>query len=76
MSNTPTKPSPIGIFERWLSLWVGLSIIIGIALGQFFPGLFEVLASIEFAHVNLVVALLIWAMVYPMMISVDFGSIS
>ncbi|PCJ89085.1 MAG: arsenical-resistance protein [Hyphomicrobiales bacterium] len=76
MSKNPAKPSPIGIFERWLSLWVGLSIIIGIALGQFFPSLFEVLASIEFAHVNLVVALLIWAMVYPMMISVDFGSIS
>ncbi len=66
----------IGIFEGWLSVWVGLSIILGIALGQAFPGLFELLAKIEYAHVNLVVAVLIWAMVYPMMISVDFGSIT
>lgn len=72
-----TLDSPgIGIFERWLSLWVALSIFLGIVLGQMFPGLFETLASLEYAHVNLVVAFLIWAMVYPMMISVDFGSIT
>jgi len=66
----------IGIFERWLSIWVALSIFLGIVLGQMSPALFEALASFEYAHVNLVVAVLIWAMVYPMMISVDFGSIT
>ncbi len=66
----------IGIFEKWLSLWVALSIFLGVLLGQISPALFEALASIEYAHVNLVVAVLIWAMVYPMMISVDFGSIT
>ena len=72
-----TKDTPaIGLFERWLSLWVAGSIILGILLGQVFPSGFEMLAGIEYAHVNLVVAVLIWAMVYPMMISVDFGSIA
>lgn len=66
----------IGVFERWLSIWVALSIALGIFLGQMFPALFETLASFEYAHVNLVVAVLIWAMVYPMMIQVDFSSIT
>lgn len=66
----------IGVFEKWLSVWVALSIILGILLGQISPALFEALANIEYAHVNLVVAVLIWAMVYPMMISVDFSSIT
>lgn len=65
----------IGTFEKWLSVWVALCIALGIALGQVMPGLFQTLASFEYAHVNLVVAVLIWAMVYPMMVSVDFGSI-
>ena len=68
-------PSGIGIFEKWLSLWVALAIALGVLLGQVLPDLFQVLASLEYAHVNLVVAVLIWAMVYPMMVSVDFGSI-
>jgi len=75
--NDKTIDSPvIGVFEKWLSLWVVLSIFLGILLGQISPGLFEVLANLEYAHVNLVVAVLIWAMVYPMMISVDFSSIT
>jgi len=65
----------IGVFEKWLSLWVALSIALGVFLGEMFPGLFYSLAALEYAHVNLVVAILIWAMVYPMMVSVDFGSI-
>lgn len=71
------KPEPggIGVFEKWLSLWVALSIAVGIVLGQAWPVIFSALAAFEYAHVNLVVAVLIWAMVYPMMISVDFGSI-
>lgn len=65
----------IGFFEKWLSIWVALCIVAGIALGAVFPGAFEVLASWEYASVNLVVAVLIWAMVYPMMVAVDFASL-
>ena len=62
-------------FERYLTIWVALCIIAGIALGQVAPGVFAVLAGLEYASVNLVVAVLIWAMVYPMMIAVDFASL-
>ncbi|MEX0584034.1 MAG: arsenical-resistance protein, partial [Sneathiella sp.] len=65
----------IGFFEKWLSLWVALCILAGILAGNLFPGVFEVIASFEYASVNLVVAVLIWAMVYPMMVSVDFASL-
>ncbi len=67
--------SPMGIFERYLSLWVGLCIIAGVGLGVMAPGLFQVIASIEYASVNLVVAIFIWVMIYPMMVNVDFASI-
>ncbi len=63
-------------FERYLSVWVALCIVAGIALGQLAPGVFQFLASLEYASVNLPIALLIWAMVYPMMVAVDFGSLS
>lgn len=69
------EPADIGVLEKWLSLWVALSIALGIYLGEMFPGLFHSLAALEYAHVNLVVAMLIWAMVYPMMMSLDHGSI-
>lgn len=72
---TSESAGGIGVFEKWLSLWVALAIIVGIVLGQVLPGLFGVLAQLEIAHVNLVVAILIWAMVYPMMVGVDFGAI-
>jgi ACR3 family arsenite transporter len=62
-------------FERYLSIWVALAIVGGIMLGQLAPGVFAGLAALEFAQVNLPVAVLIWAMVYPMMIAVDFGSL-
>lgn len=62
-------------FERYLSLWVALCIVAGIVLGNLFPGAFETVSSWEYASVNLVVAVLIWAMVYPMMVAVDFGSL-
>src|SRR6056297_3018025 len=65
----------MGGFERFLSLWVLAAILVGLALGQVFPGLFATLASVEYASVNLIVAVLIWAMVYPMMIGVDLGSL-
>lgn len=65
----------MGFFERYLSVWVGLCIIAGVALGSLFPTVFSVIAGIEYAHVNLVVAVLIWLMIYPMMIQIDFSSI-
>jgi ACR3 family arsenite transporter len=65
----------MSLFERWLTLWVTLCILAGLTLGNLIPGLFATLARLEYASVNLVVAALIWAMVYPMMIAVDIGSL-
>ncbi len=65
----------IGFFEKWLSVWVALCIGGGLALGNLFPDAFQALAAWEYASVNLVVAVLIWAMVYPMMVAVDFASL-
>jgi len=65
----------MGKFEKYLSLWVGLCIIAGVALGKLFPGLFGALAKMEMASINFPVAILIWAMVWPMMIGVDFSSL-
>ena len=65
----------MGIFERYLSVWVGLCILLGVVLGNAAPDVFTALAAFEFARVNLVVAALIWIMIYPMMVQVDFGSI-
>lgn len=65
----------IGFFEKWLSVWVALCIAAGLGLGSALPGLFAFLAGLEYASVNLVVAVLIWAMVYPMMVNVDFASL-
>ena len=65
----------MGIFERFLTLWVGAGIVAGVALGLLFPGLFAALAGVEVAHVNLVVAVLIWLMIYPMMIQIEFSAI-
>ena len=62
-------------FERYLSLWVALALVAGLALGQVFPGIFAALAAFEYANVNFAVALLIWAMVWPMMIGVEFEGI-
>ena len=65
----------LGTFERWLSVWVALAIGAGLLFGNLMPGLFGFLASLEVASVNLPVAILIWAMVYPMMVGVDFGAL-
>jgi len=65
----------LGVFERYLSLWVGLCILIGVAVGNLFPDIFQVVAKLEYAHVNLVVALFIWIMIYPMMVQIDFSAI-
>ncbi|MFC6635669.1 ACR3 family arsenite efflux transporter [Microbulbifer taiwanensis] len=64
----------MGNFERYLTLWVGLAIVAGVALGSQFPALFSALAGMEIARVNLVMALLIWAMIFPMMVQIDFSA--
>lgn len=65
----------MGLFERYLSVWVGLAIVIGIGLGAWIPDFFAIIAEFEYAHVNLVIAVLIWLMIYPMMVQIDFSSI-
>jgi hypothetical protein len=65
----------MNIFERYLSLWVALCIATGIAFGQLFPTLVEGIAQVEIAKVNLPVGLLIWVMIIPMLVKVDFSSI-
>jgi arsenite transporter len=67
--------NPMSVFERYLTVWVGLCIVAGVALGNAFPGLFQALARLEYGSVNLVVGVLIWFMVYPMMVAVDFTSL-
>ncbi len=67
--------SPLGLFERYLSLWVALCIAAGVGLGVAAPSLFQAIANMEYAKVNLVVAVFIWVMIYPMMVNVDFASI-
>jgi ACR3 family arsenite transporter len=65
----------MGFFERFLSVWVGLSMLAGVLLGLWQPQVFQTIASLEVAHVNLVVALFIWVMIYPMMVQIDFSAI-
>lgn len=65
----------MGIFERYLSLWVALCIIAGVAMGMVLPDLFAAIAAFEYAKVNLVMAVLIWIMIYPMMIQIDFSAV-
>lgn len=65
----------MGIFQRYMSLWVALCIVTGVMLGMLVPNVFGAIAGLEFAHVNLVVAVLIWVMIYPMMVQIDFRSI-
>jgi ACR3 family arsenite transporter len=72
MSDTPQS---IGFFERYLSVWIALAIVVGVGLGWLFPAVFEQIAALEYANVNLAVALFIWLMIYPMMVNVDFASI-
>lgn len=65
----------MGIFERYLSVWVGLCIAAGVGLGLLVPSAFQAIASLEYASVNLVVAVFIWVMIYPMMVNVDFPAL-
>ena len=65
----------MSVFERYLTLWVGLCIVVGIALGEAFPQVMQVIGGIEIARVNLPIGLLIWVMIIPMLIRVDFGAL-
>lgn len=65
----------MGIFERYLSIWVSLCILVGLFAGNLTPALFQWFAALEIAHVNIPVAIFIWIMIYPMMVQVDFSSI-
>jgi ACR3 family arsenite transporter len=61
----------MSIFERYLTIWVALCIVVGIALGQMAPNVFEFAGRIEVAHINLPVAVLVWLMIIPMLIKID-----
>lgn len=65
----------MGLFERYLTVWVGLAILGGIGLGSVAPQAFATLACVEWAHVNIVMAVLIWLMIFPMMVQIDFSSL-
>ena len=65
----------MGLFERYLTIWVALGIAAGVGLGLVLPGFFQTVAGLEIAQVNLVVAVFIWVMIYPMMIQVDWAAI-
>lgn len=68
-------PSPIGFFERYLTVWVALCIVTGITLGQYWPRLFQFLGRMEVARVNVPVGLLVWVMIIPMLVKIDFGAL-
>ena len=67
--------APMSVFERYLTVWVFLCIVTGIALGQVLPGVFQAIGRMEVAQVNLPVGLLIWVMIIPMLVKVDFGAL-
>ena len=65
----------MNVFERYLSLWVFLCIVVGVVFGQIMPGVFQAIGHLELAQVNLPVGLLIWVMIIPMLLKVDFGAL-
>ncbi len=66
---------PLNLFERYLTAWVAICIVVGIALGQALPGVFQAIGAMEIAKVNLPVGLLIWVMIIPMLLKIDFGAL-
>lgn len=65
----------LGFFEKYLTVWVAVCIIVGVAIGQLVPSIPETLSKFEYANVSIPVAILIWLMIYPMMLKIDFSSI-
>jgi len=74
-SQSPSASEGMGLFERFLTLWVALAIVAGVLIGQFAPAIPETLSRFEVAQVSIPVAVLIWAMIFPMMVQVDFTSV-
>jgi len=72
---TIEERKPMGLFAHYLTLWVALCIVAGIALGHFLPGFFRALGGMEMAKVNIPVAVLIWLMIIPMLLRVDFSAL-
>ena len=73
---TPQAPAPaIGFFERYLTVWVAVCIVVGILLGQAAPGVFQAIGHLELARVNLPVGVLIWVMIIPMLLKIDFSAL-
>lgn len=70
-----SNTTSMSIFERYLTLWVGICIVTGITLGQWLPDIFQMIGKLEYAQVNLPVGLLIWVMIIPMLVKVDFGAL-
>ncbi len=70
-----SAPAPMSVFERYLTAWVALCIVAGVLLGQWLPGIFRAVGAMEIAKVNLPVGLLIWVMIIPMLVKVDFGAL-
>ena len=75
MSSNKNKSNGLGIFEKYLTLWVAICIVIGILIGRFIPVIPETLNKFEYYNVSIPVAILIWLMIYPMMLKIDFNSI-
>lgn len=71
----PHTSASMSVFERYLSVWVLLCIVVGVALGQLFPTVFEVLGQLQIARVNIPVGILIWIMIIPMLIKIDFSAL-
>jgi ACR3 family arsenite transporter len=76
MAERHTDTSSMNLFERYLTVWVALCIVAGIALGNLMPGVFQGIGRIEIAHINLPVAILIWLMIVPMLLKIDLGALS
>src|SRR5690606_29631425 len=74
-AETSAKPA-ISFFERYLTVWVAACIVIGIGLGQLLPGFFQDVANLEVAKVNIPVGVLIWVMIIPMLLKIDFGALN
>lgn len=78
MSNTVASPKRLAVFERYLTVWVFLCMIVGVALGKTLPSLTGALSKLQFgqgSQVNVPIAVLIWLMIYPMMLKVDFTAL-
>ncbi len=72
---TTQEDAPMNLFERYLTVWVALSIVVGIVFGEMFPNLFQMIGNLTAYEINLPVTILIWAMIVPMLMKVDFGAL-